>query len=218
MLSSSMNRLRCIHPFNVTWFPHVSYSAFRQYASAETVTMSSPLPPTFRSFYRLFLRATAASVLAHPDATLRLRKLWRPVFDHAAHAIRQMQDDQLPPTRRETLARWYTLWEKRMDNTVSLLYSSAISRGLPHRVTQNLHRMARATAILRDPSRPNKKPWRGHLPPDAPEYERKPVKPPTPTQTQLGIQFRTAPRTLGEIVGMAEGWGGLSLGRTRRLR
>ncbi|KAI0359213.1 hypothetical protein OH77DRAFT_1012021 [Trametes cingulata] len=218
MLSCSMNRLRCIRPFNATRYPQVARTAFRQYATARNTPAPPPLPPTFRSLYRLFLRATAASVLAHPDGTLRLRKLWRPVFDHATQTIRQMEDDRLPPARRDAFTRWYRQWEKRMDNTLSLLYSSAISRGLPHRVTQNLHRMIQANGTLRDPSGPSKKPWRGYLPADSPEYQRRRVKHPTPMQMELRMHFHAAPRTLGEIVGMAEGWGGLSLGRTQRRR
>ncbi|EIW54015.1 uncharacterized protein TRAVEDRAFT_153968 [Trametes versicolor FP-101664 SS1] len=179
-------------------------------------TLPSPLPPTFRSLYRLFLRATAASVLAHPDATSRLRKSWRAVFDHAANAVRQMEDARLSADQRDSLTHWYVQWESRMDNTISLLHSSAVSRGLPHQVTRNLSRMMDANCTLRDPSLPNKKPWRGQLSSDAPEYKRKRVKPTSPTQEEQKALFRACPRLLGDIVGMAEGWGGLSLGRTQR--
>ncbi|KAI0764377.1 hypothetical protein BD413DRAFT_482581 [Trametes elegans] len=184
----------------------------------QETTTASPLPPTFRSLYRLFLRATAASVLAQPEATARLRKLWRPAFDHAVHIIRQMEDEKTPAARRDVLARWYSRWEARIDNTLTLLYSSAIARGMPHRVTQNLYRMIQSNQVLRDPSLPGKKPWRGQLPPDAPEYKVKPVKLLSPVQRELGQHFRCSPRILGEVVGMAEGWGGLSLGRTQRRR
>ncbi|OSC98416.1 hypothetical protein PYCCODRAFT_1375217 [Trametes coccinea BRFM310] len=176
------------------------------------------LPSTFRSHYRLFLRAISASVLAHPDATARLRKLWRPVFDEAANVIQQIEDERTPLTTRKLLVHRYTRWEQRVDNTIPLLYSSAISRGLPHRITRNFRQMIWANQDIRDPTAPSKKPWRGQLPPDAPEYKPKPIKPLSKTQAQLKQHFSLAPRLLGEIVGMAEGWGGVSLGRTRRHR
>lgn len=229
------------------------------------LALSRPLPPAFRSLYRLFLRATASSVLAHPDATSRLRKSWRAVFGHAANAVRQMEDARLSADQRDSLTHWYVQWESRgklvpgtpvdlpttltttlflprtmcalflkhcayyfavlpfytpvaVDNTISLLHSSAVSRGLPHQVTRNLHRMMDANSTLRDPSLPNKKPWRGQLSSDAPEYKRKRIKPTSPTQEEQKALFRACPRLLGEIVGMAEGWGGLSLGRTQRRR
>ncbi|KAI0644933.1 hypothetical protein C8Q79DRAFT_912545 [Trametes meyenii] len=190
----------------------------RCFSDRSTNATRTPLPPTFRSLYRLFLRASAASVLSQPNATARLRKLWRPVFDHGVHAIRQMQDHRIPAARRDSLNVWYTRWEKQIDNTIELLYRSAISRGLPHRVTQNLHRIVQANQTLRDPLLPHKKPWRGQLPPTAPEYQRKPIRVLSPSQAELGALFRTAPRLLGEVIGMAEGWGGLSLGRTQRRR
>ncbi|KAI0667116.1 hypothetical protein C8Q78DRAFT_982785 [Trametes maxima] len=190
----------------------------RVYSTRPTNGTRTPLPPAFRSLYRLFLRASAASVLSQPDATARLRKLWRPVFDHGVHAIRQMQDHRIPSARRDTLSVWYGRWEMQMDNTIELLYRSAVARGLPHRVTQNLHRIVQANQTLRDPLLPHKKPWRGQLSPTAPEYQRKPIKVLTPSQAELGALFRTAPRLLGEVIGMAEGWGALSLGRTQRRR
>lgn len=83
-------------------------------------------------------------------------------------------------------------------------------------MTRNLHRMMYANSALRDPSLPNKKPWRGQLSWDAPEYKRRRVKPTSPMQEEQRALFRACPRLLGEVVGMAEGWGGLSLGRTQR--
>lgn len=84
-------------------------------------TLPPPLPPTFRSLYRLFLRATAASVLAHPDATSRLRKSWRAVFDHAANTVRQMEDARLSADQRDSLTHWYVQWESRSKLVPKLL-------------------------------------------------------------------------------------------------
>ena len=105
-----------------------------------------------------------------------------------------------------------------VDNTLSLLYSSAVSRGLPHRITQNLSHMVLIDATIRTPIQPLKRPWRGQLPRDAPEYQRKPVKPLTPAQVEQDSHYHLVRRFLGELVGMAEGWGGISLGRTQQRR
>ncbi|KAI0827682.1 hypothetical protein BC628DRAFT_149043 [Trametes gibbosa] len=201
------------HLFRVSTLRRVAQNVHTRARNTES---PSPLPPTFRSFYRLFLRATSASVLAHPQATSRLRHLWRPIFDDAARAVRQVESDSLSTDQRAAVMRWYTQWEDRMDNTISLLCSSATSRGLPHRITHNLQQMALVNCTVRDPLRPPKRSWRGQLPPNSTEYQRKPKKPQTPTQTELYALFRTTPRLLGEIVGMAESWGRLSLGRTCR--
>ncbi|KAH9856741.1 hypothetical protein C2E23DRAFT_721745 [Lenzites betulinus] len=188
------------------------------HTQARKIEAPSPLPPTFRSLYRLFLRATSASVLSHREATSRLRQIWRPVFDHAACAIYKIENNSLSADQRVVVMEWYRHWENRMDNTALLLYSSATSRGLPHRITHNLQQMALVNTAVRDPLLPNKRPWRGNLPPSSSEYRRKPKKPPTPTQTGSHALFRATPRLLGEIVGMAESWGGLSLGRSCRRR
>ncbi|KAJ2997216.1 hypothetical protein NUW54_g7152 [Trametes sanguinea] len=198
---------------------HVSRSYTHSHTSlSDGLAPRATLPSTFRSHYRLFLRAISAAVLAQPDATSRLRKLWRPVFDEAAKVIQQIEDEQTSTAKRELLVHCYTRWEQRADNTIPLLYSSAISRGLPHRITQNLHQMIRANQSIRDPTEPSKKPWRGQLPPDAPEYKPKPIKPLSSVQAQLKEHFCLAPHYLGELVGMAEGWGGVTLGRTQRRR
>ena len=105
-----------------------------------------------------------------------------------------------------------------VDNTLSLLYRSAVSRGLPHRITQNLSHMSLIDAKIRNPIQPTKRPWRGQLPQNAPEYERQPIKPLTPAQVEHDSHYHLARRFLGELVGMAEGWSGISLGRTQQRR
>ncbi|KAI9061447.1 hypothetical protein FKP32DRAFT_1575922, partial [Trametes sanguinea] len=191
------------------------------YTHSQSSVSQGPAPcaaltSNFGSHYRLLRRAISASVLAHPDATSRLRKLWRPLFDEAARAIQQIEDEQAPLATHELLLHWYTRWEQRVDHTIPLLYSSAISRGLPHRITQNFRQMIRANQAIRDPTEPSKRPWRGQLPPDAPEYKPKAIKPLSEVHAELQHHFSLAPRLLGELFGMAEGWGGVSLGRTQR--
>lgn len=74
---------------------------------------TTPFSPHYISLYRLFLRSTAASVLADPEATSTLRRLWRPVFVQAAAVMRQLDRDDLPPEQREALTHWVTQWETR---------------------------------------------------------------------------------------------------------
>ena len=73
-------------------------------------------------------------------------------------------------------------------------------------------------AKIRNPIQPTKRPWRGQLPQNAPEYERQPIKPLTPAQVEHDSHYYLARRFLGELVGMAEGWSGISLGRTQQRR
>lgn len=54
------------------------------------MTMTSP-PAEFMRAYRLFLRASSASVLHHGQSKRSLQRLYRPSFDAAAGALRQLQ-------------------------------------------------------------------------------------------------------------------------------
>ena len=105
----------------------------------------------------------------------------------------------------------------QVDHTLSLLYCSAVATGLPHRVTRNLHTIRAVNAYILDPSLPAlRTPWNGQLPPNDPKY------------TPALATFRTTKRALqkesdrnnglnllGDVIGMAEGSGGLLLGRVR---
>ncbi|KAF8886010.1 hypothetical protein BD779DRAFT_1471387 [Infundibulicybe gibba] len=64
-----------------------------------------------------------------------LRVLWRSTFDAGAGAVRTCQEDVPARLQRE---EWLKIWNKRVDNTLALLYTSSRSRGLPHRLTRNL--------------------------------------------------------------------------------
>lgn len=88
--------------------------SFRAHLSSDSQDIpSSPLPPSFLSLYRLFLRSTAASVLNQAKATSTLRKQWRPTFTQAAGVIRLLKADNLPADQREALMCWLTRWETR---------------------------------------------------------------------------------------------------------
>lgn len=58
------------------------------------------LPPSFISLYRLFLRASSASVLHQNEARKQLRRLFRPVFDAAAQVVKDLHSNQLSPSKR----------------------------------------------------------------------------------------------------------------------
>lgn len=70
-----------------------------------------PLPPEFKSLYRLFLRTVSAAVLHHPQATRNLRRLWRPVFNAGAYVTKQLKQSKVP--QRPLLGKWLKQWEQR---------------------------------------------------------------------------------------------------------
>ncbi|KAK2464947.1 hypothetical protein APHAL10511_003023 [Amanita phalloides] len=96
------------------------------------------LAPELKSLYRLFLRTVSAAVLHHPQARRNLRRLWRPVFEAGAHVTNQYNDSRTNASQRILQGEWLKQWEKRMDNTLALLYNASQSRGLPHNLIRNL--------------------------------------------------------------------------------
>ncbi|OBZ69841.1 hypothetical protein A0H81_10082 [Grifola frondosa] len=89
-----------------------------------------PLPPTFTSLYRLFLRTTSASVALSPPHHAPASQVVETHFVGAAQMIRRLQNEQLGDDQREMLICWYEEWQRRMDNTLSLQVASAKSRDL----------------------------------------------------------------------------------------
>lgn len=69
------------------------------------------LPPSFTSSYRLFLRASSASVLHHRVGTRYIRALWKPTFREAAAVIHKLQSPTLEISEKEQLEKWRCLWE-----------------------------------------------------------------------------------------------------------
>ncbi|KAG8692153.1 hypothetical protein FRC08_009979 [Ceratobasidium sp. 394] len=98
---------------------------------------SGDLSPTVRSLYRIFLRATSASVLHHSTGTRCLRSRYRPVFEQYF----QLHRSQIPQNKRLAEIRE---WDERLDNTLCLLQNSATFRGLPHLLTRNLSLLVNA--------------------------------------------------------------------------
>ncbi|KAH7921026.1 hypothetical protein BV22DRAFT_1020178 [Leucogyrophana mollusca] len=179
------------------------------------------LPPSFTSLYRLLLRASSASVLQKPSATRSLRALWRPTFEHAAQVICALQHNTENPTERDKLRTWLDIWERRMDNTLSLLTTSAQSRGLPHQLTRNLSWLRKAHVNwVKDRYYGHKQPWKPQLPVSSPEYKLKSLVPETTranNQLAKNRRYRQFDEkswdALGEVVRMAEGHHQISLGR-----
>ena len=76
--------------------------------------MSSRLPTSFTSLYRLFLRTTSESVLHHTSATKSLRKQFRPLFDSASSVIHTLRNNErLSTEERERLQAWLGVFDER---------------------------------------------------------------------------------------------------------
>ncbi|KAI1788304.1 hypothetical protein LXA43DRAFT_1025782 [Ganoderma leucocontextum] len=184
---------------------------------------SSPIPPTFHSLYRLLLRSTAASVLSQPHATSTLRNLWRPVFVQAASIMGKYRDNRLRPSRnrRISMNEWLHEWDRRIDNTLMFLYSSAVARGVPHQVTRNIFKIALKDNIAPSPYRLDGGVWDGTLPPNHPAYTPGHVKrgrTKSQKQREKDVLSDKSSQLLNELIGMAEGFGNVSLGRLPRGR
>ena len=79
------------------------------------------LPPSFTSSYRLFLRASSASVLHHRAATRYVRTLWKPTFREAAVVIHKLQSPTLGIREKEQLEKWRCIWERSGEFEVDIL-------------------------------------------------------------------------------------------------
>ncbi|KII95523.1 hypothetical protein PLICRDRAFT_662045 [Plicaturopsis crispa FD-325 SS-3] len=173
------------------------------------------LPPSLRAAYRLFLRVSRAATLAQPPATRALRRLYRPVFRAAA------RNAHLLYRGRKSRPHWQTIWDNRLDGTLSFLTRAAASRGLPHALTLNLLRL-RTThlAWTRAAFYKTRGRWNPQSPPPAPSSPAR-----ASTSTNPAKQLREAKEArlarvnargwgaLGEVVSMAEARDGLFLGR-----
>ncbi|KAF9558146.1 hypothetical protein CPC08DRAFT_24466 [Agrocybe pediades] len=174
--------------------------------------MSNHLPASFRSLYRLYLRTSSASVLHQRQAKKNLAQRWRPIFDAGANVVRELQNKpkDASPAWVQSREEWLKVWNKRLDNTLQLLYTSSQSRGLPHRITRNLGFMVangkdRAlTKLVKLPKwDPQKK-----TPPTSKELVRMEAR-------RKEEEFHdNASKALDEVMRFAESYGpGLTLGR-----
>ncbi|KAF9523855.1 hypothetical protein CPB83DRAFT_774777 [Crepidotus variabilis] len=166
---------------------------------------------TLTSVYRLFLRTVSVSVLHQRSACLNLRRRWRPVFDAAAKVSLELQNvpaEAAQAYRLERLA-WLVDWNKRIDNTLALLYNSANTRGLAHQVTRNLAHLAgleRVRALASTRRLPKWNP-QGATPSQAKLLKTLEIK-------RLKAQFvANGLGAMNELVRVAEGSAGLAMGR-----
>jgi len=93
-----------------------------------------------------------------------------------------------------------------VDNTLSLLYKSATSRGLAHQLTRNLHSLShRRKAWLHSAYERSNPPWK----PTGESMQLKPNK----RQADRNEPGELAWNMVGEVIRMAEGRDRLMLGR-----
>lgn len=189
------------------------------------------LPLSFTSLYRLFLRTSSASVLHHRAATRYVRAQWKPTFREAAVVIHKLQSPTLEISEKEQLEKWRSLWELSsefqvviraqssklifvVDRTLSLLITSAQSRGLAHRLTRNLSFLHVGFKRYQERTRYGlTRSW------DPKQKEYKPPREARPSQLRADKFDGQNWGALEETARMAEGKSRLTLGRMEfRLR
>lgn len=182
------------------------------------------LPPEFTSLYRVFLRATSTSVLHNGPATRSLRRLYRPTFEAAACAIHNLESSQNNGniTELQRTKHWLETFDKRINNTLSFLLTSSLSRGLTHRVTSHISLLMRSNHAWNIASRNQNQQriWNPHLPPDSPEYSLQPPSSFSPNvlkrakkQEKIMELDNKIWGALGEVINMAEGKDELVMGK-----
>ncbi|KAN0081455.1 hypothetical protein V8E55_009079 [Tylopilus felleus] len=173
------------------------------------------LPPSFISLYRLFLRASSASVLHQNEARKQLRRLFRPVFDAAAQVVKDLHSNQLSPSKRIRSECFLDTFQQRMDGTLSLLLNSAQYRGIPHRAIYNMNQLRKTHAAWVHGKYYSKHVWKPKAPlgdNPQPHAARRPRAIDRIEKSRIHEHCWDA---LGEVVRMAEGRHNLSLGRLR---
>ncbi|KAF5354873.1 hypothetical protein D9756_005562 [Leucocoprinus leucothites] len=186
-----------------------------------TTPVLKGLPTDFRSFYRLFRRACSASVLHRNAQSVALRNLYRTTFRRAGLIYMHAQNKSAKDGEKtEKKKAWLDIWNKRMDNTLSLLYNSSHTRGLPHQITKFLGHFIYVQRRRHYESKNKGLTWNGQLPPNSPQYQ-----PPQPTKPgkiakqerkQLLSTFeQEALGPLREVVRMAEGRDEISFGNLK---
>ncbi|KAG2073346.1 hypothetical protein BDR04DRAFT_1095274 [Suillus decipiens] len=180
----------------------------------------------FRSLYRLFLRTNSAVVLHHSPSKTQILRLWRPVFDEAALQIHRLQHHDVRSSEHKQIVRWLHIWHRRVDHTLSLLATAAVSRGLAHKITRNLKWLRQNHVLWVEKLYYSHKPfWRSQLPQTSAKYQ--PYSLPTPgsrpdhilrKNREMRIFDEQCSNAIGEVVKMAEGRHEIILGRLRLKR
>ena len=194
-------------------------------------TPARKLPPSFTSLYRLFLRTSSAAVLHHGAATHYVRTLWKPTFREAAVVVHKLQSPTLGTSEKEQLEKWHSRWESSgecqantlfrptklicaVDRTLSLLITSAQSRGLAHKLTRNLSFLHFGFQEYQESVHyGTTRFW------DPQQRDYKPARQARPSQIKAERFDGQSWGALEETARMAEGKSGLTLGRMEfRLR
>ncbi|XP_006461347.1 hypothetical protein AGABI2DRAFT_205102 [Agaricus bisporus var. bisporus H97] len=167
------------------------------------------LPADFRSFYRLFRRACSASVLHRSAETVALRNLYRYTFRRAGLVYMRYKTESPDDEANVKRKAWLDSWNQRMDNTLSLLYNSSHTRGLPHQITKYLGHFIFVQRFRHRHTKDQGLTWNPQLPRDSPEYKPRPKKPATlAKQSKQEKMKQLADDALGhlrEVARMAEG-------------
>ncbi|KAI0087100.1 hypothetical protein BDY19DRAFT_893492 [Irpex rosettiformis] len=168
------------------------------------------LSAEFKSVYRLFLRGTASATPQSTRSTKILRRHWRPIFEEAAMKMTRLNDPNCHAEHAE-LSTWMRVWDKKLDNILSILYTSSHSHGLANRLTRNL-----SLLYTNIDSKPTGH-WKPQYAPDDPRYRiPEPVqfeKAKVALQRRRGELEKQSWNALGEAIRMAESTNEISLGR-----
>ncbi|EKM81217.1 hypothetical protein AGABI1DRAFT_72102 [Agaricus bisporus var. burnettii JB137-S8] len=174
-----------------------------------TTPVIKNLPADFRSFYRLFRRACSASVLHRSAETVALRNLYRYTFRRAGLVYMRYKTESPDDEANVKRKAWLDSWNQRMDNTLSLLYNSSHTRGLPHQITKYLGHFIFVQRFRHRHTKDQGLTWNPQLPRDSPEYKPRPKKPATlAKQSKQEKMKQLADDALGhlrEVARMAEG-------------
>lgn len=108
-----------------------------------------------------------------------------------------------------------------VSNTLSFLYTAAISRGIANNVIRNLRSLSRRDRTMRiHRSFPPRSFWNGQLPETSERYQPMVILPRVKRLDAKRLEWAKtefqAWGPLGEVIRMAEGRDGLLLGRVRR--
>lgn len=110
-----------------------------------------------------------------------------------------------------------------MDNTLSLLYTSSQSRGLPHKITKNLSYLVSSYGELL--SRERYEVWNPNLPPNDLAYDAMVSTPAKLRESKARgkaemrkVMDRKGWAALAEVIKLAEGRDGILLGRITEKR
>ncbi|EKM53601.1 uncharacterized protein PHACADRAFT_260038 [Phanerochaete carnosa HHB-10118-sp] len=179
-----------------------------------------PVPPEFKSVYRLFLRSLLRSVGNQYGPFSNLRRLYRPLFRTAARNIIKL-DDAEREAQHANLRIWLQTWDRRVDGTLALLANASQTYGLPSTLLSNL---ALVHLHVKLPFLPlhRRSTWNSHQAQDGTNYLVPDYRPGTRETNRRLQELRWRQidedvyNPVGEAIKLAEGRNNLTLGRVFR--